>query len=167
MNDVKIPARIIGHEAAHAVAAQLLGLRVVEMNITPTSAKSTNDPTCVANGCVTTIFHGGDINGFLRKLHAGQATCDDAVRMMTVFLAGPAAQGSGVGGASDRGKAEAIAFQYAGKNDAAARALLGIARTRAESLVKKYRPSIKKLSAALAAKKTLRGPELQRMLRAV
>ncbi len=166
MNDVKIPARIIGHEAAHAVAAQLLGLRVVEMTITPTST-GTDDPTCVANGCVTTHFHGGDINSFLRKLEAGHATCDDAVRMMTVFLAGPAAQGSGVGGASDRGKAEAIAFKYAGRNDAAARALLGIARTRAESLVKKHRPSIKKISSALAAKKTLRGAELQRLLRAV
>ena len=162
---MNIPARIIGHEAAHAVVAHLVGLRVVEMNITPTSAKSTNDPTCIKNGCVTTVFHGGDINRFLRKLHAGDVTCDEAIGMMTVFLAGPIAQGSGVGGASDRGKAEAIAFEYAGQNDKVAHAILSLARRRAESIVKKYRPSITKISHALAEKKTLRGAELQRLLR--
>ena len=161
-----IPARIIGHEAAHALVAHHVGLRVVEMSITPTNAKDSDDPTCIANGCVTTTFHRGDIATFLRALHAGRATCDEAVGMMAVFLAGPIAQGSGSGGKSDRGKAEAIAYQYAKKDANVAHAILALARRRAESLVKAYRPAIKKLSRALSEKKTLSGGELQRMLRA-
>lgn len=165
---LKIPARIIGHEAAHAVVAHAVGLRVVEMSITPVGqsghGRHVSDPTCAAHGCVTTTFHGSDVDGFLRKLQAGRATCDEAVGMMAVFLAGPVAQRSGVGGQSDRSKAEAIAFAYAG-NEKDARALLVVARGRAQALVKKYRPGITKLSRTLEEKKVLRGPELQRALR--
>jgi hypothetical protein len=163
---LKIPARIIGHEAAHAVVAHHVGVRVVELSITPVGQKASDDPTCIAHGCVTTTFHGGDVDGFLRKLEAGKATCDEALGMMTVFLAGPVAQGSGVGGASDRGKAEAIAYAYASGDERAARALIGIARHRAASLVRKYRPLITKLSHTLKEKQTLRGAALQHILRA-
>jgi ATP-dependent Zn protease len=100
----------------------------------------------------------------VRKLRAGRATCDEAIGMMTVYLAGPAAQGSGVGGASDRGKAEAIAVEYAGGDERAARGLVAVARKRAEALVRQHRRAIERVSRALVEKRTLKGRDLAHAL---
>ena len=161
---MKIPARVIGHEAAHAVVATAVGVRVVRMSITPAS-RGTDDPSCITHGCVTTTFHKGDIASFLNRLHHHKAKCDETADMIAIYLAGPIAQGSGVGGASDRGKAEAIAHAYGG--DVASRSVLALGRLRAESLVKAHKKTIAKVTAALQDKTTLSGPALERMLRGV
>ena len=161
----KLPRHVVSHEAAHAVIAHLVGVRVVELSIKPLKKVWPEDPACAKHGCVTTTLHGDDIDRFLTKLFDGRATFEDAIGMMMVYLAGPVSEGNMRGGLSDRDKAVAIAFAFTEGDEKSAKAMVSAATSRVAGLVRKYRPTITKLSQALTTSQELRGHELQRILR--
>jgi len=160
-----LPRHVIAHEAAHAVIAHYVGVRVVEMSVVPSQTAWSEDPACAKHGCVTTTLHGGDIDRFLNQLFAGRASLNEVVGMMMIYLAGPVSEGNMRGGLSDRDKAVAIAMAFTDDDERSAKALVAMARSRVSGLVRKYRPAITKLSQALTVTPKLRGHELQRLLR--